>query len=126
QVRSGLIVIGVLTLVFASCSKIPTHGGDPEEGDLSEGEGLPEPIYPQHPAVRWQTDRAYHNFKAWRSWKGLGAPYFKSKLLSDDLCPLIAYLFSEYKCNLDCHHCWSYDNKVKGMTEPVAKPIMAG
>jgi len=89
--------------------------------DIAEGEGLPEPVYPQHPEVRWQTDRAYHNFKAWRTWKGLGAPYFKSRLMPGSLRPLIAYLFSEYKCNLDCHYCWSYDNKVKGMTEPVAK-----
>ena len=38
-----------------------------------------------------------------------------------ELQPLIAYLFSEWKCNLDCHYCWSYDNSVKGMTEPVAR-----
>ena len=28
--------------------------------------------------------------------------------------------FTEFKCNLDCHYCWSYDNRVKGMTEDVA------
>ena len=83
--------------------------------------GLPEPIYPQRPEVMWATDRQYHNFKAWRTWKGLGAPYFKSRLMPGQLRPLIAYLFSEWKCNLDCHYCWSYDNKVRGMTEPVAK-----
>ena len=27
----------------------------------------------------------------------------------------------EYKCNLDCWYCWAYDNKVKGMTEDVAR-----
>jgi MoaA/NifB/PqqE/SkfB family radical SAM enzyme len=82
---------------------------------------LPEPLYPQRPDVMWETDRAYHNFKAWRTWKGLGAPYFKSRLLPGDLHPLIAYLFSEWKCNLDCHYCWSYDNRVKGMTEATAR-----
>jgi len=84
-------------------------------------EGLPEPIYPQYPYPRWTKDRAYHNFKAWRTWKSLGAPYFKHRLMPGDLQPLIAYLFSEWKCNLDCHYCWSYDNSVKGMTEPVAR-----
>jgi MoaA/NifB/PqqE/SkfB family radical SAM enzyme len=32
-----------------------------------------------------------------------------------------AYLFTEYKCNLDCHYCYSYDNRVKGMTEEAAR-----
>jgi MoaA/NifB/PqqE/SkfB family radical SAM enzyme len=35
--------------------------------------------------------------------------------------PITAYLFLEYKCNLDCWYCWSFDNKVKGMTEDVAR-----
>ena len=38
-----------------------------------------------------------------------------------DLRPIIAYLFTEYKCNLDCHYCWAYNNAVKGMTEPMAR-----
>jgi len=29
--------------------------------------------------------------------------------------------FTEWKCNLDCHYCWSYDNRVKGMTEDTAR-----
>jgi MoaA/NifB/PqqE/SkfB family radical SAM enzyme len=83
--------------------------------------GLPDPVYPQRPEVMWPTEREYHNFKAWRTWKGLGAPYFKSRFMPGQLRPLIAYLFSEWKCNLDCHYCWSYDNSIKGMTEPTAK-----
>jgi hypothetical protein len=85
--------------------------------------GLPEPVFPQYPDApeRWKTERAYNNFKRLRTWKGLGAPYFKSKMMPWELRPLISYLFSEWKCNLDCHYCWSYDNSIKGMTEPVAK-----
>jgi hypothetical protein len=30
-------------------------------------------------------------------------------------------LFVEYKCNIDCWYCWSFDNHVKGMTEDVAR-----
>ncbi len=83
--------------------------------------GLPEPVYPQRPEAMWETERAYNRFKAWRTWKGLGAPYFKSRLRPGELRPLIAYLFSEWKCNLDCHYCWSYENSVKGMTEATAR-----
>ena len=46
------------------------------ESDEIVAGGLPEPIYPQRPEVMWRTDREYHNYKAWRTWKGLGAPYF--------------------------------------------------
>ena len=35
--------------------------------------------------------------------------------------PITAYLFVDYKCNLDCWYCWAFNNKVKGMTEDVAK-----
>jgi len=35
--------------------------------------------------------------------------------------PIIAYLFTEWKCSLDCHYCWSFDNRVKGMSEETAR-----
>ncbi len=53
--------------------------------------------------------------------RGWMFPYFRSRLLPGDFHPLIAYLFNEWKCNLDCGYCWAYDNQVKGMTEEVAK-----
>jgi len=48
-------------------------------------------------------------------------PYIRSRVTSGDFHPLIAYLFTEFKCNLDCHYCWAFDNKVKGMSEDTAK-----
>ena len=48
-------------------------------------------------------------------------PYLKSRVMPGDFHPIIAYLFTEWKCNLDCHYCWAFDNSVKGMTEDVAK-----
>src|SRR6266571_9231639 len=39
----------------------------------------------------------------------------------DSFHPIIAYLFTEWKCNLDCHYCWAFDNSVKGMTEDMAR-----
>jgi MoaA/NifB/PqqE/SkfB family radical SAM enzyme len=45
----------------------------------------------------------------------------KSRILPGNFHPIIAYLFTEWKCNLDCHYCWAFDNRVKGMTEDVAK-----
>src|SRR5262245_34013691 len=63
------------------------------ESDEIVAGGLPEATYPQRPEVMWPTEREYHNFKAWRTWKGLGAPYFKSRFMPGQLRPLIAYLF---------------------------------
>ena len=43
-----------------------------------ELEALPEPPYPNHPDPQPMTKKAYHHLNAWRTWKSLGAPYFKS------------------------------------------------
>jgi MoaA/NifB/PqqE/SkfB family radical SAM enzyme len=48
-------------------------------------------------------------------------PFFESRILPGSFHPLIAYLFNEWKCNLNCGYCWAYDNKVKGMSEEVAR-----
>ena len=40
--------------------------------------------------------------------------------------PITAYLFVDYKCNLDCWYCWAFNNKVKGMTEDVASDLSTG
>jgi MoaA/NifB/PqqE/SkfB family radical SAM enzyme len=97
---------------------------------------LPEPIFPLHPELlhelddediaahesvlrtgrrHWGSEKILHTMNGWMF------PYFKSRLRRGDFQPIIAYLFTEWKCNLDCHYCWSYDNRVKGMTEDTAR-----
>ena len=53
-----------------------------------------------------------------RGWLG---PYVRSRVMPGDFHPITSYLFVEYKCNIDCWYCWSFNNKVKGMTEDVAR-----
>ena len=91
------------------------------------GDKLPEPVFPQRPEFltdeawpgdgerRWPASKIYHAMRGW------AVPFFQSRLLPGDFHPLIAYLFTEYKCNLDCHYCYSFDNHVKGMSEEVAR-----
>ena len=98
-----------------------TPSSRPTLEQLPEPAVLPEPVYPQHPDPKEMTKKEYQKLNAIRTWKTWGAPYFKSRWYSDQLRPLIPYLFTEWKCNLDCHYCWSYNNKVKGMTEDVGK-----
>ena len=63
----------------------------------------------------WTAGQIYHAMQGWLF------PYIRSRVTAGDFHPLIAYLFTEFKCNLDCHYCWAFDNKVKGMTEDTAK-----
>ncbi|MGA8308182.1 MAG: radical SAM protein [Candidatus Acidiferrales bacterium] len=59
--------------------------------------------------------------QTYRIMRGWLFPYIRSRVLPGDFHPITAYLFVEYKCNLDCWYCWAYDNKVRGMTEDVAR-----
>src|SRR5450759_5527715 len=100
---------------------------------------LPEPVFPRHPELLSDEGFDYEAeirqaltgrrrttapmvLRAMRGWL---LPYFKSRVLPGEFHPLIAYLFTEWKCNLDCHYCWAFDNHVKGMTEDIAKRSIA-
>jgi MoaA/NifB/PqqE/SkfB family radical SAM enzyme len=94
----------------------------------AEGPGLPEPVFPQHPELlndpgpETQPDRRHWGSRLiYRKVRGWLFPYLRSRLLPGDFHPITAYLFLEYKCNIDCWYCWSFNNKVKGMTEQVAR-----
>jgi MoaA/NifB/PqqE/SkfB family radical SAM enzyme len=92
---------------------------------------LPEPVFPQHPELLGETHpedcpvppehRHWTVPLVYRCMKGWLFPYVRSRVLPGDFHPIIAYLFTEWKCNLDCHYCWAFDNRVKGMTEDVAR-----
>lgn len=96
---------------------------------------LPDPVFPQYPELLSKSSAenviqqphippdhrhwtAPQVLKAMRGWL---FPYVKSRVLPGDFHPIIAYLFTEWKCNLDCHYCWAFDNRVKGMTEDTAR-----
>lgn len=93
---------------------------------------LPEPVFPLHPELLGdeEADTAEHKPPEHRHWtakeiyramRGWLFPYVRSRVLPGDFHPIISYLFTEWKCNLDCHYCWAFDNRVRGMTEDVAK-----
>jgi MoaA/NifB/PqqE/SkfB family radical SAM enzyme len=88
---------------------------------------LPDPVFPQHPQYLTQEpwpgdgERHWPASKIWHAMQGWAIPFVKSRVLPGDFHPIVAYLFTEYKCNLDCHYCYSFDNRVKGMSEEVAR-----
>ena len=94
----------------------------------ARGLTLPEPVFPQYPELlddpgpdtpaekrRWEPREIYRAMRGWLF------PYIRSRILPGEFHPMVAYLFTDYKCNLDCWYCWAFDNQVKGMTEDVAR-----
>ena len=91
---------------------------------------LPKPVFPSRPKLQAGTDSDYAPHNGQRRWtppqilhamKGWLFPYLKSRVLPGDFHPIIGYLFTEWKCNLDCYYCWAFENSVKGMTEDIAR-----
>jgi len=96
---------------------------------------LPDPVFPLHPEKCGdvppdprsvpQDGTPYRTrvtpFMVRRALRGWLYPYLRSRLAPGDFHPMIAYLFTEWKCNLDCHYCWAFDNRVSGMTEDTAR-----
>jgi MoaA/NifB/PqqE/SkfB family radical SAM enzyme len=96
---------------------------------------LPVPIFPRYPEKCGdvEPDPKYlpHNGNPYRTrvtapmvaraLRGWLYPYIGSRVKPGEFHPIVAYLFTEWKCNLDCHYCWAYNNYVKGMTEQVAR-----
>src|ERR1035438_5271183 len=91
---------------------------------------LPNPVFPSNPKLFETADEAYLPMNGKRhytvpeiyhSMKGWMFPYFRSRLERGEFHPIIAYLFNEWKCNLDCNYCWAFDNRVKGMSEDIAR-----
>ena len=100
----------------------------PPKPPLVMGKRLPDPVFPLFPEKLlepgpatiprtrdWTIPQVYRKMRGWLF------PYVRSRIMPDEFHPITSYLFVEYKCNLDCWYCWSYNNKVKGMTEDVAR-----
>jgi hypothetical protein len=93
-----------------------------------KGLTLPEPVFPQYPELlnapgpdtppekrEWSREHIMRKVRGWL------VPYMRSRVLPGEFHPITTYLFVEYKCNLDCWYCWAFDNRVKGMSEDVAR-----
>ena len=93
-----------------------------------KGATIPEPVFPQYPELltvdgpdepperrQWTREQLMRKARGWL------LPYVRSRVIPGDFHPITAYLFLEYKCNIDCWYCWSFNNQVKGMTEDVAR-----
>jgi radical SAM protein with 4Fe4S-binding SPASM domain len=94
----------------------------------AKGTVLPEPVFPRFPELLKEPGpkpvpqkREWTREQIWRKVRGWLIPYCRSRVMRGDFHPITAYLFLDYKCNLDCWYCWAFNNKVKGMTEDTAR-----
>ncbi len=106
------------------------HSGAPRTTPLlpPDPASLPDPPFPRRPHLLGETtagpivqERHWTRPLVLRKVRGWLTPYVKSRILPGDFHPILAYLFTDWKCNVDCHYCPSWDNRVPGMTEDVAK-----
>lgn len=104
------------------------HTNNPPTPPPPRGATLPEPVFPQHPELLSATPpatipdrRNWTRAQIMRTIRGWLIPYIRSRVMAGEFHPITAYLFVEYKCNIDCWYCWSFNNQVKGMTEDVAR-----
>ena len=65
--------------------------------------------------------RGLNGLRALRRW---AIPYFGSRMHPAEFRPLLCYLFTDWKCNIDCHYCFQYDNVRTGMTLETARSSM--
>jgi len=62
--------------------------------------------------------KALNGIRALRRWV---VPYILSELHPDKFHPVLCYLFTDWKCNVDCHYCFQNDNARPGMSWETAK-----
>jgi len=60
--------------------------------------------------VKYKLKNGTRAFKKWI------IPYLKSRIYSSRLRPVLSYLYTDWKCNIDCHYCFQFNNKKKGMS----------
>ncbi|MBW1711917.1 MAG: radical SAM protein [Deltaproteobacteria bacterium] len=62
--------------------------------------------------------KSLNGVRAVRRWI---VPYVNSRLRPNEFRPVLCYLYTDWKCNIDCHYCFQYNNHLPGMTLDIAK-----
>ncbi len=65
--------------------------------------------------VRYKSTNGVRAIRRWF------VPFVNSRIHHDEFRPVLCYLFTEWKCNIDCHYCFQFNNDLPGMTLETAK-----
>lgn len=63
----------------------------------------------------------YKSTNGARALRRLVIPYINTRIHSGEFRPILCYLFTDWKCNIDCHYCFQNDNAKAGMSLETAK-----
>jgi MoaA/NifB/PqqE/SkfB family radical SAM enzyme len=136
ELRNGLTVNGRPQYGHGTTTEPPVHGSrTPAMPGMDGLLSLPVPVFPRYPEKCGNVEpdpkflpRDGNPYRTRvtvpmvaRALRGWLAPYIASRVMPGEFHPIISYLFTEWKCNLDCHYCWAYNNNAKGMTEDTAR-----
>lgn len=62
--------------------------------------------------------KCLNGLRAARRW---AIPYLNSRIHASEFRPVLCYLYTEWRCNIDCHYCFQYDNDRTGLDLDTAK-----
>jgi MoaA/NifB/PqqE/SkfB family radical SAM enzyme len=62
--------------------------------------------------------KSRNGLRAVRRW---AIPYLNSRIHAMEFRPVLCYLYTEWRCNIDCHYCFQYNNDLPGMELETAK-----
>jgi MoaA/NifB/PqqE/SkfB family radical SAM enzyme len=62
--------------------------------------------------------KSKNGLRALRCW---AVPYVQSRIRAEEFRPVLCYLFTEWRCNVDCHYCFQFDNARPGMDLDTAR-----
>jgi len=62
--------------------------------------------------------KSANGIRAFRRWF---IPFANSRIHHDEFRPVLCYLFTDWRCNIDCHYCFQFNNDLPGMSLETAK-----
>lgn len=59
---------------------------------------------------------AYRLSNGIRATSAWAVPFLQTLVRPNEFYPILSYLFTDWRCNMRCSYCYTYDNSVEGMT----------
>jgi MoaA/NifB/PqqE/SkfB family radical SAM enzyme len=63
----------------------------------------------------------YKGFNGVRAIRRWFIPFVNSRIHHDEFRPVLCYLYTDWRCNINCHYCFQFDNDRAGMDLETAK-----
>jgi radical SAM protein with 4Fe4S-binding SPASM domain len=68
--------------------------------------------------------RSYHFNNLTRGFRSWLLPYIRSRFNPNEFRPVLAYVYTDLNCNMECHYCYSRGKRIPGMTMETGKRVV--